>query len=62
MGQEARRGRPPVDKKAAFRNVAVPMEIYEMIRVLSKLEDRTIARQLAVLIKDSYQARFGGET
>jgi len=38
------------------------MEIYEMIRELSKLEDRTIARQLAVLIKDSYQARFGGET
>jgi len=35
--------------------VAVPMEIYEMIRELSKSEDRTIARQLAVLIKDAYQ-------
>ena len=51
----AKRGRPTVEKKAAFRNVAVPMEIYEMIRELSKAEDRTIARQLAVLIKDAYQ-------
>jgi|TARA_R100000458_G_C8183901_1_gene179973 hypothetical protein len=51
----AKRGRPAVEKKAAFRNVAVPMEIYEMIRELSKEEDRTIARQLAVLIKDAYQ-------
>ena len=55
LAKEAKRGRPTVEKKAAFRNVAVPMEIYEMIRELSKSEDRTIARQLAVLIKDAYQ-------
>ena len=51
----AKRGRPPVDEKATFRNVAVPMEIYEMIRELAKMEDRTIARQLAVLIKTAHQ-------
>ena len=50
----AKRGRPPVEEKAAFRNVAVPIEIYDMIRELSKAEERTIARQLAVLIKDAY--------
>ena len=52
----AKRGRPPVDEKATFRNVAVPMEIYEMIRELAKMEDRTIARQLAVLIKQAHIA------
>jgi hypothetical protein len=36
---EMQRGRPKVDKKAAFRNVAVPLEIYDMIRELSKTED-----------------------
>lgn len=51
-----KRGRPPVDEKATFRNVAVPMEIYEMIRELAKMEDRTIARQLAVLIKQAHIA------
>jgi hypothetical protein len=61
MPSEAlKRGRPPVEEKAAFRNVAVPMEIYEMIRDLSKAEERTIARQLAVLIKDAYQDKFEG--
>jgi len=60
MPAEAKRGRPPVEEKAAFRNVAVPMEIYEMIRDLSKAEERTIARQLAVLIKDAYQDKIQG--
>jgi len=52
-----KRGRPPVDEKATFRNVAVPMEIYEMIRELAKMEDRTIARQLAVLFKTAHVTR-----
>jgi hypothetical protein len=56
---EMQRGRPKVDKKAAFRNVAVPLEIYDMIRELSKTEDRTIARQLAVLIKSAHEAMYG---
>ena len=52
-----KRGRPPVDEKATFRNVAVPIEVYEMIRELAKMEDRTIARQLAVLIKTAHVTR-----
>tara|TARA_Y100001937_G_C6989216_1_gene271311 strand:- start:170 stop:385 length:216 start_codon:yes stop_codon:yes gene_type:complete len=51
-----KRGRPPVDEKATFRNVAVPIEVYEMIRELAGVEDRTIARQLSVLIKQAYLA------
>jgi hypothetical protein len=53
------RGRPRVEEKAKFRNVAVPMEIYDMIRDVAKEDDRTIARQLAVLIKEAHEARFG---
>ena len=53
------RGRPRVEEKAKFRNVAVPMEIYDMIRDVAKKDDRTIARQLAVLIKEAHEVRFG---
>lgn len=49
-----KRGRPPVEDKAAFRNVAVPIEIYEKIRELAKAEQRTIARQIAVLIQQAH--------
>ena len=61
MDQEVKRGRPPVDKKAKFRNVAVPLETYEMLREISDQEDRTMARQVAVLIKDAYQTKNGGD-
>ena len=44
-----------IPSMTALQNVAVPMEIYEMIRELAKMEDRTIARQLAVLIKTAHQ-------
>ena len=56
---EARRGRPRVEEKAKFRNVAVPMEIYDMIRDVAKKDERTIARQLAVLIKQDHEKKFG---
>jgi len=54
----AGRGRPKVAQRAEFRNVAVPIEIYDMIRDLSKAEERTIARQLAVLIKNAHEKHF----
>jgi len=50
-------GRPKVEEKAKFRNVAVPLETYEMLRHIADKEDRTMARQLAVLIKDAYQKK-----
>lgn len=52
------RGRPKVENKAMFRSVGVPMEIYDMIKDLAKAEDRTIARQLAVVIKHAHEKHF----
>ena len=50
----AKRGRPPVDNKATFRNVAVPLDAYHLLRKVADSEERTIARQLAVLIRQAY--------
>lgn len=56
MAAEAatKRGRPPVDNKATFRNVAVPLDAYDMLREMAGLEERTIARQLGVLIRKAH--------
>lgn len=54
MTQEKKRGRPKVEEPMKFRTVAVPMDVYHMIRELSRREDRTIARQLAALIRSAY--------
>lgn len=52
--QAVKRGRPPVENKAQFRNVAVPIDAYELLRSAADKEERTIARQLAVLIRKEY--------
>ena len=40
--------------KTKFRTVAVPNEVYNIIKEISEYQDRTIAKQLGVLIKKSY--------
>lgn len=50
----------PRNKDNVFRNVAVPLEVYEQLRELSKADDRTIARELAYLIKEAYAQIIGG--
>lgn len=40
--------------KTKFRTVAVPNEVYNMIKEISEYQERTIAKQLGVLIKKSY--------
>lgn len=52
-------GRPKAENKKDFKTVGVPNEVHEMIKRISIKEDRTIARQLAVLIRESYQEKFG---
>lgn len=52
--QAVKRGRPPVENKAQFRNVAVPIDAYDLLRSAAEVEERTIARQLAVLIRKEY--------
>ena len=49
-----RRGRPPVECKKEFRNVAVPLEVHQKIKELAELEDRTIAKQLKTLIESAH--------
>jgi hypothetical protein len=43
-----------VEKKAEFRNVAIPVDAYELLRTVADKEERTIARQLAFLIRHQY--------
>ena len=50
----------PRSKDIQFRNVAVPLDVYEMLRELAKLDDRSIARELAYLIKEAHSQIIGG--
>ena len=45
--------RPPVQQKAEFRNVAIPVDAYDCATVADK-EERTIAGQVSVLIRNQY--------
>ena len=37
-----------------FRTVAVPNDVYKLIREIAQHQERTIARQLGVIIKKAY--------
>ena len=49
----------PRPKDAPFRNVAVPIEVYEKLRELAVNDDRSLARQLAYLIKEAHHQILG---
>ena len=42
------------DKEVQFRTVAVPNEVYKMIKQIAEKQERTIARQVGVLIKKAH--------
>lgn len=47
--------------KAQFKTVAVPLETYEKLRQMAELEDRSIARQLKVVLEryqDAYESKL----
>lgn len=50
----------PRPKDIQFRNVAVPIEVYEMLRQLAQVDDRSLARELAYLIKEAHAQIIGG--
>jgi len=56
------RGRPRVEIKKQFKNVAVPRETHAKIMDLADLEGRSIARQLQFLIDQSYTQKFGNNS
>ena len=50
------RGRPSKNgNQLKFRTVAVPLEVYELINEMAAFEERSIARQLSVLIKREFK-------
>lgn len=59
---QPRRGRPPVQHKKEFRNVAIPLETHPKIKALAEAEGRTIAKQLQFLIDQSYTQKFGSNS
>jgi len=46
------------DEKQVFRNVAVPLEVYDMLDELARSDQRSKARQLSVLIKRANDETF----
>lgn len=50
----------PRSKDAEFKTVAVPAEVYGMLRQLAEVDDRTLARELAYLIKEAHSQIIGG--
>lgn len=42
-------------EKSRFKNVAVPVEDHERLKELADLEQRSMARELSVLIREAYQ-------
>ena len=56
------RGRPKVEIKKQFKNVAVPKETHSKIMDLADLDGRSIARQLQFLIDQSYTQKFGSNS
>lgn len=51
----------PRSEDIQFRNVAVPIEVYDMLREMAKVDDRSIARELAYLIKEAHAQIIGGQ-
>ena len=47
-------GQMKKDKEVKFRTVAVPNDVYKMIKQIAENQERTIARQLGVLIKKAH--------
>ena len=47
-----------MEKELQFKTVVVPEETYKMISELAELEERSIARQLGVVIKNAHQNHF----
>ena len=56
------KGRPSkAGKELQFKTVAVPLEVYAKINDMADKEQRSIARQLAVIINKAYAINKLGE-
>lgn len=48
-----------MQSKPGYKNVAVPEEVYHMIKELAVLEERSIARELSSLIREAHHQLIG---
>jgi len=49
--------KPKVEEKekAQFRTVAVPLKTYNQVKEMAESEERSIARQISVIVGKSYE-------
>jgi|TARA_R100001129_G_C5211645_1_gene216867 hypothetical protein len=52
------RGRPRVDEKARFKNVALLDDCHDKLREMADLNERTMTRELKIIISKEYDRRF----
>ena len=50
--------RPMAYKDNVFKNVAVPEEDHRLLFLIAEHEDRSMARQLAVMIREKYRELY----
>ena len=49
----------PRTKNIQFRTVAVPIDVYDKLRELADFDDRSLAREVALLIKEAHSQILG---
>jgi|TARA_R100000742_G_C4255286_1_gene73250 hypothetical protein len=52
------RGRPRVEEKVRFKNVALIDDSHDKLREMAELNERTMTRELKIIINKEYDRRF----
>ena len=52
------RGRPRVEEKVRFKNVALIDDSHDKLREMAELNERTVTRELKIIINKEYDRRF----
>jgi|TARA_R100001015_G_C4602902_1_gene157880 hypothetical protein len=52
------RGRPRVEEKVRFKNVALIDDSHDKLREMAELNERTMTRELKIIINKEYDRRY----
>ena len=52
------RGRPRVEEKFRFKNVALIDDSHDKLREMAELNERTMTRELKIIINKEYDRRY----
>ena len=52
------RGRPRVEEKVRFKNVALIADSHDKLREMAELNERTMTRELKIIINKEYDRRY----